>query len=159
MSTKNDQSSEMHPLLPSGAWEGFYCYHHTPKQHQMFVELFFENGTVSGSGVDDVAPFVWRGTYDLDTFKLKMTKFYKSHKVFYRGDIDENGIWGLWELGQDFSGIPPELVPTIKAAFKNDMTGGFHIWPKKHDSETNHNETEAAIESKHLKELYYELFG
>ena len=30
--TKNQQT-ETHPLLPSGEWEGFYCYNYVPLLH------------------------------------------------------------------------------------------------------------------------------
>jgi len=86
--------TETHPLLPRGEWDGFYCYHYSPEQHKMQIELNFNNSIVTGSGVDDVAPFTWSGKYDLETFKLTMTKTYTTHQVFYKGDIDENGDLG-----------------------------------------------------------------
>ena len=33
--------------------------------------------------------------------------------IHYKGDIDENGIWGIWDNG--------------------DIKGGFHIWPIRKD--------------------------
>ena len=42
--------------------------------------------------------------------KCNITKAYSSHTIHYKGDIDENGIWGFWSLSY--------------------MKGGFHIWPK-----------------------------
>ena len=92
---------EAHPLLPSGEWEGFYCYRQNSAQHKMFVELIFSNSSVSGSGIDDVAPFTWTGRYDIEKFKIQMTKHYLTHNVVYEGDIDENGIWGIWEIMYD----------------------------------------------------------
>ena len=56
--------------------------------------------------------------------------------LFYKGDIDENGIWGTWEI-QGYS------------------RGGFHIWPKK--KETNSNQLEKQIESKKLKEMFIDI--
>lgn len=154
-----DQEVESFPLLPSGDWEGFYCYNHSPEQHKMSIELTFSNRQVSGSGVDDVAAFTWTGKYDLETLKIEMTKHYTTHNVWYKGDIDENGIWGTWEIAHDYSKIPPHLIETIKEAFKDDIMGGFHIWPKKDRSETNRNEAGARSESKKLKELYVEVFA
>ena len=156
---RNETKTERHPLLPSGDWEGFYCYHYSPEQHKMFIELNLTNGIVSGSGIDDVAPFTWSGSYDLEKFKLQMTKKYHSHEVFYKGDIDENGIWGIWEIVHDFSNIPPELVGHIKAAFKNEITGGFHIWPKKQESNSTSNSMNSEEESEKLKELFVEIFS
>ena len=150
---------ELHPHLPSGEWDGFYCYHHDPEQHKMFTELLFSKSRVSGSGVDDVSSFTWSGNYDLESFKIKMTKHYSTHDVFYKGDIDENGIWGLWEIVYDFSKFPPHLVKHIKEIAKDDLTGGFHIWPKKSKGETNSNSSSEKTESKKLKELFIEVFA
>jgi hypothetical protein len=38
-----NKTEEMHPLLPSGAWEGFYCYRTSSEQHKMQIELNFKN--------------------------------------------------------------------------------------------------------------------
>lgn len=132
------ENLESHPFLPSGAWEGFYCYSYAPTQHKMEIELSFKKGKVFGSGVDDINYFSWKGDYSLDTFKLHMVKTYPSHTVDYNGDIDENGIWGSWSL---------------KGKYGN-LTGGFHIWPKKQQSE----EAEATLKeeikvSKKLKQI------
>ncbi|MFH7002554.1 hypothetical protein [Flavobacterium bizetiae] len=69
-----DNKNETHHFLPSGEWEGFYCYSNSPHQHKMSIELSFTNSIVSGSGIDDVAPFRWNGSYNLEQFKLKMVK-------------------------------------------------------------------------------------
>lgn len=106
---------EKDPLLPSGPWKGFYCYEADAEKHKMDIELTFCDMTVSGSGIDDVGTFHWEGNYDLTHFKANITKQYLTHKVWYKGAIDENGIWGNWELNIGW----------------NNITGGFHIWPKK----------------------------
>ncbi len=130
---------ETHPFLPSGEWEGFYCYDNTPLQHKMFIELTFKKGKISGSGIDDIDPFTWKGDYSLDTFKIAMIKTYSTHTVNYQGDIDENGIWGMWNFTES----------------SREYRGGFHIWPKKQKSEENSEALEEKItESKKLKELF-----
>ncbi len=154
-----NQETETHPLLPSGEWVGFYCYHHNSEQYKMLIELFFSNSVVSGSGVDDVSSFTWTGKYDLENFKIAMTKHYSTHTVEYKGDIDENGIWGIWEINHDFSKVPQHLVPSIKEAFKNDLTGGFHIWPKKSEKALYTNSLEEQMESEKLNELFSEVFA
>jgi len=113
-----------HPLLPSGDWEGFYVYQQGPgsEQHKMAMRLTFENGVITGSGSDDVAGHSWQGRYHLTSMSCEMTKAYPSHTVNYQGSIDENGIWGSWEL----------------MAWR----GGFHIWPKKQKSEEEASEEE-----------------
>jgi len=159
---KNTQTinTETHPLLPSGEWEGFYCYNHDSEQHKMAIELLFENSNVSGTGVDDVAPFTWKGKYQLDIFKIEMIKTYSTHQVYYFGDIDENGIWGTWKIAHNFDRYPDAMKDFVKEAFKNDMTGGFHIWPKKKKLNTNMNAIDEEVEaSKKLEALFLEVFG
>ena len=104
--------NEMHPLFPSGAWEGFYTYATGPQadKHKMNCNLTFRQGKVKGSGTDDLSSFSLKGTYDLDSLVCEMAKHYPSHIVQYSGQVDENGIWGMWSLGT--------------------KSGGFHIWPK-----------------------------
>jgi hypothetical protein len=104
---------ETNPLFPSGEWEGFYTYAFGPdaRRHTMSFALTFKNRKVSGSGIDNVDRFIWRGSYDTEKLRCWMQKRYPTHMVFYDGYVDQNGIWGTWE-------IPP------------DFRGGFHIWPK-----------------------------
>lgn len=108
----NKDLNEMHPLFPSGEWEGFYTYAFGPdaQQHKMSLDLIFKINLITGSGSDDIGSFSWRGTYNTDALKCTITKHYASHTVFYEGSIDENGIWGTWSLTWGH--------------------GGFHIWPK-----------------------------
>ncbi len=106
-----NNSVESHPLFPSGDWEGFYLYRWSGFRHMMAFTLDFREGTVSGHGCDDIAPFNWSGIYDVDQLRCRMTKHYATHTVEYDGYVDENGIWGTWTIGQGFS-------------------GGFHLWPK-----------------------------
>jgi hypothetical protein len=111
--SQSGEPLETNPLFPSGEWEGFYTHEFGPHahRHMMSFTLTFKNGTVSGSGIDDVAYFTWRGRYDTKTLRCSLHKKYPSHTVFYDGYVDQNGIWGTWE-------IPP---------FNR---GGFHLWPK-----------------------------
>lgn len=154
-----NKKEEQHPLLPSGEWEGFYCYNFSPEQHKMEIELNFSNAVVSGSGTDDVAPFTWKGKYDLELFKIEMTKYYHSHTVFYRGDIDENGIWGTWEMGKPKGNIPDFIIETFNEMFKELHIGGFHIWPKNNNSNSNHATSKSKAESEKLKEIFIEEFA
>lgn len=157
MINKTDKEQfETHPHLPSGEWEGFYCYNNNPAQHKMHIELNFSKGIISGLGVDDVSSFTWKGKYDIEKFKADMTKHYSTHKVWYKGDIDENGIWGIWEIVHDLSKFPQFFVEMIKEQMKNESTGGFHIWPKKRKA--NSNSVEAEAESEKLKEIFEEVF-
>ena len=114
--------TEKHHLFPSGEWEGFYTYSWSPQRHKMAFQLHFEGGQVTGSGVDDIAPFHWEGVYNTERMKCDMTKFYPAHAVFYDGHVDENGIWGTWNI-------------------RPMWRGGFHIWPKS-AGESNEEEEE-----------------
>lgn len=150
---------ETHEFLPSGEWEGFYCYNNSPLQHKMSVQLRFSNNRITGSGVDDIEPFTWSGNYDLDDFKSTKTKIYSKHKILYKGDIDENGIWGIWENAEDFSGIAPEFVEMAKRLLKDKIKGGFHIWPKKGKKATESIKNEEKEKSTVLEEIFIEYFS
>lgn len=112
--TEGDGVAETHNLFPSGEWEGFYTYHDGPDaaRHMMSFVLHFQNNIVTGHGSDDIASFIWRGHYNKENLRCQMTKHYDTHTVFYDGNVDENGIWGMWTIG-------------------GYLRGGFHIWPKK----------------------------
>ncbi|MCS7338460.1 MAG: hypothetical protein NZ739_09540 [Verrucomicrobiae bacterium] len=98
-------------LFPSGPWVGFYTYSPGEK-HYMELELTFASGQVTGTGLDDVGPFIINGRYDSANMECWWTKTYPgSHDVFYRGFREGKGIWGVWEI----------------TAFHR---GGFHIWPR-----------------------------
>jgi hypothetical protein len=103
---------EQHPLFPSGPWAGFYVYHGSSERHLMACALHFSEGRIEGTGSDDIDFFTWSGTYDTETLQGHFRKTYASHIIYYRGDVDENGIWGNWR-----DGVP------------SGYTGGFHLWP------------------------------
>lgn len=107
------ENLETNPLFPSGEWEGFYTLEFGPQagRHMMSFTLTFKNGTVTGSGLDDVDYFTWRGLYDTEKLRCSLRKTYPSHTVFYDGYVDQNGIWGSWD------------IPLFSR-------GGFHLWPK-----------------------------
>lgn len=99
-------------LYPSGPWTGFYNYQ-PGDRHRMDLDLTFGNGSLSGTGVDDVGNFLIRGRYEASAGECYWTKSYLgAHDVFYRGFREGKGIWGTWEI-------------TIREH------GGFHIWPRR----------------------------
>ncbi len=124
--------AETHPLFPSGDWTGFYNFSWSKDKHMMDFQLNFNNGTVLGRGTDDVAPFHWKGTYDTKILICNMVKFYPSHTVLYNGYVDENGIWGTWSIGSNF-------------------TGGFHLWPKAKGEAVEVEEVDQLVIKKDLK--------
>ena len=117
METNNKDKFEQHPNFPSGEWVGFYTYAQGPgaaKDPMAFI-LEFKDGIILGSGSDLVGAFSWRGTYDLEQMSCRIVKAYHGkHEVFYEGNVDENGIWGMWKIQW--------------------ISGGFHIWPKGHEA-------------------------
>lgn len=153
--------NEIHRYLPDGEWEGFYCYGNTPEQHKMVIELAFKNGVVSGSGTDDVGSFTWKGKYDADAMKIYMTKVYTTHNIEYKGDVDENGIWGKWENADAIRDISKRFSSAaqqhILRKFSHQISGGFHIWPKKQNADSVAEE--AVTESEILTEIYRENYG
>ena len=120
----------------------------------MEIELQFRESMIEGSGIDDVASFTWKGKYNLNQQKLFMTKTYPTHRVYYSGQIDENGIWGTWKLDVNTYEFPAELTASIFAGLRDLLTGGFHIWPVKQKSTSNKAAMEAVTESEHLKKLF-----
>ena len=70
---------------------------------------FAPDGTIQGEGIDDIAPFIISGFFDVETNQASWTKTYIGmHRVEYRGVYDGRSICGEW---------------TIVAS------GGFWIWP------------------------------
>ena len=127
---------ETNPLFPSGEWEGFYTYEFGPdaRRYMMSFALTFKNGKVSGSGIDNVSRFSWRGNYDTEKLRCWMQKQYPSHTVSYDGYVDQKGIWGIWE-------IPPY------------SRGGFHIWPKGLSEDLTVEDKETVPEALTLSQL------
>lgn len=119
--------SETHPAFPSGTWEGFYTYHMgmLASRHPMQFSLNFRDGTISGSGSDEVGTFSWYGEYRLQEMYCRMVKRYTTHEVVYSGQVDENGIWGTWTI--------------------HNWTGGFHIWPRHKGAEWQAAGSKAAV--------------
>jgi len=98
-------------LFPSGPWIGFYKYSGSSEKYRMDLDLSFANGNMTGSGIDNIGPFLIQGRYDSASQECYWTKTYiGAHDVFYRGFREGKGIWGTWEIGLY-------------------NRGGFHIWP------------------------------
>ena len=97
--------------FPSGEWTGFYNYR-PGDRHRMDLQLTFANGTIAGTGNDDIGAFLIKGHYDGQNRECSWRKTYMgAHTVFYRGFREGKGIWGTWEI---------EII----------NHGGFHIWPR-----------------------------
>lgn len=110
-------TTETHPRFPSGDWKGFYTYSTNGggHQHRKQCVLHFSGGTVTGHGTDDIGAFSWQGVYDTEALTCSLTKAYATHSVAYRGQVDENGIWGTWSMFMS--------------------SGGFHLWPVSEEEE------------------------
>lgn len=143
---------EQHRFFPSGVWEGIYKYpsDHDGSRHEMHFTLNFRDGVVTGTGSDDVGGFSWRGTYDVDSFEVMMTKSYGTHNVYYKGMADEVGIYGGWDL------LNSTQVNHLKTILGNDWKnalgditakakGGFHLWPREGGEEAEEEEIEIQV--------------
>jgi hypothetical protein len=94
----------------------------------MHFTLTFKDNVVTGSGSDEVGGFSWKGSYSKEQLMCSLTKhYYGQHSVFYNGQVDENGIWGTWQLW--------------------GTAGGFHIWPKARESSEQAEESQAMEET------------
>lgn len=99
-----------HP--PSGPWRGFYIYPSLARKERMDLSLIFAQGQIRGMGDDPIGMFLIRGRYDPVSGECTWTKSYPGrHDVWYRGFYEGRGIWGTWEI-------------------PDNWRGGFHIWPK-----------------------------
>ena len=105
--------------FPSGPWTGFYN-HRPGDNHRMDLRLQFNQGWISGDGMDDVGRFLIAGEYDEDLLECRWTKSYVgAHDVQYRGFREGKGVWGTWEIRTwHLGGLGPFVG-----------TGGFQIWP------------------------------
>lgn len=112
-------------LPPSGRWAGYYLYGHGGSRHRMKLTLAFKgNGAIDGDGVDDVAPFVITGQFDMATSVASWTKAYVGmHRVEYLGLYCRRAICGDWTL--------------------MSHSGGFWIWP---ESETEWEQVAEGVE-------------
>jgi hypothetical protein len=114
----------------SGPWTGFYQYPGDTHRHRQDLQLTFGDGTLRGTGSDDVGRFAIHGRYDGSTREVRWVKsYFGRHDVHYRGFREGKGIWGTWEIA---------VV----------MRGGFHIWPRGEGA----GEQEAEVEEAPLAE-------
>jgi hypothetical protein len=108
---------EIDPRFCSGAWTGFYLQRWRPGRHTMTIDLNFRDRRLEADGVDDIGPFTFSGSYDLQNGKCNWTKQYLGkHQVSYAGINEGQGIWGVWQISALWGLISDR--------------GVFHIWPE-----------------------------
>jgi hypothetical protein len=107
-------------VYPSGQWEGFWVQAHYGRQPMTAFTLRFAAGEITGHGLDVVAAFTFRGTYDERTGTVVMVKHYVGrHRVEYRGRPDGEGcIQGTWHIGEGWSG--PFLIRPVLSRPRGD---------------------------------------
>jgi hypothetical protein len=105
-----EESNEKDKGFPSGNWAGFWTQPRSVRFHRMALDLKFNNGRISGSGVDEVGNFSIRGSYNLESRKCSWLKKYISHSVSYSGQQQGRCIAGAWD------------IPGV-------WSGTFRIWP------------------------------
>jgi len=102
----------------------------------MDLMLEFAAGQMNGNGNDDIGPFLIKGRYDASNRECYWTKSYVGrHDVFYRGFREGKGIWGVWEIG-------------------HIGRGGFHIWPRRHESGLEETESEKKSQPSEKEEVF-----
>ncbi len=98
--------------FPSGPWVGFFLQPVAPGRHKTELILTFRQGVMTGEGRDRIGEFLVRGRYQVEDGRCWWTKSYiGQHSLHYQGYNEGKGIWGVWEMGPNWS-------------------GGFHIWPE-----------------------------
>ncbi len=105
----------------SGQWTGFFTYSGQQTRHRMDLHLDFNNGVLSGSGIDYVGKFVIKGRYDVKANEAWWSKDYiGQHSVSYQGFGDglKQAIWGKWEISARTKG--GFLIRPIGAADGNE---------------------------------------
>lgn len=114
MSVEPDRPQlEVDERFPSGPWVGYYQQWGT--QSRQRLGLSFAGGRVSGGGRDPAGEFHVRGTYDLDSGAVRLSKVYPEYRVEYDGKAGQDGIGGNWWI-------------TYLGGLLNDR-GHFLIWP------------------------------
>jgi hypothetical protein len=92
----------------SGDWIGYYNYGDSGPHHNMELVLHFQDGIISGYGIDDVGKFSICGQIICES--LNWIKSYKKHSVLYDGNFENNRVWGTWTTSL--------------------CEGGFLLWPR-----------------------------
>lgn len=116
-------------MYPSGKWAGYYVQlaedGSGPERNPVEFDIEFgPDGSISGSGTDDVGEY-WLKGQGTQTGSIWITKSYSSHEVQYEGNmVGSNlaaGIEGTWRIHDDSDGgIHAE------DRINNDT---FYIWP------------------------------
>ncbi len=93
----------------SGTWRGHYSYYHLPDEGSGFDAIFIDdNGTLSGSILDDVA---WLGEANiLGKFSFPVVSFTKVYKepghspIEYHGRMSDDGkaLSGTWIINSQY---------------------------------------------------------
>jgi hypothetical protein len=111
MDTYEPATYEADSRFPSGEWTGFFLQPVLPGKHTMELFLSFRDAVIKGEGRDRVGRFTIKGRYQLEDGRCWWTKTYiDKHSVEYTGYNEGKGIWGMWNMGRNWS-------------------GGFHVWP------------------------------
>jgi len=76
----------------------------------MDLHLKISRDRLTGTGGDDVGPFLVSGRVHEDRQANWVKTYPGSHDVLYSGFADHNGIWGTWKI-------------------PGQTHGGFRIWP------------------------------
>lgn len=129
----------MNNKLSSGSWRGFYIYgeNANARNHNMTMDVTIEGEVITIRGIDDVGDFVCKGVINYESGEVFFFKRYRTHEVFYKGRIAQDGITGTWKL--------------------NNTSGIFYIWkdPKSRSVHRLKEKISMKGTSKRLVRKYY----
>jgi len=114
------------PATQTYAALGYYVQ--KGKQHPAKATFVVsENGTITGSGIDEVGPASWEGTYDKKTGEASLKKHYdQKHSVDYKGTLTTTTFKGKYHLGHTDDEFSYTLTPFV-AADKVSKWVGFYV--------------------------------
>ena len=128
MPTSDNQLFETDPRFPSGPWTGFFLQPLMPGRHWMELRLTFRGGVLTGEGRDWVGHFIIRGRYTVADGRCHWTKRYiGQHDVFYNGFNEGKGIWGTWDIPENW---PPSVtVFQVPVKLFEGLPLPLAVWP------------------------------
>jgi hypothetical protein len=93
-----DQPSEsFESLLRCEGWWEQEAY---GRQSMLDLRLGFQDGAISGSGVDIIGPFKFTGRLSTNGRVIMVKRYLGQHRVDYVGSYDGEGtMWGRWRIG------------------------------------------------------------
>ena len=92
------------------------------------LQLSFEDGQVTGAGIDIVGPFQFHGRLEAEGGNVALIKQYLGqHRVDYVGEFDGEGtLHGTWHLGPWDGNWLIKIVSQAETSAGQDQTARFY---------------------------------